>query len=208
MTTGSRSTGQARSVVAIAHVLQLAEAPHACELAFEDVYRAHFDFVWRTARRMSVREESVDDVVQDAFVVVHRRLADYDGRTALRGWLYGILVRVVADHRRRRRRKDAPCTSIDADERGAERFVSTLPPTSEGAEHGEAMELLERILAELTPDHREVLVLSRLEEMSVPEIADALGANVNTVYSRVRVASERFDAIYTRMCEHEGRSGR
>jgi RNA polymerase sigma-70 factor (ECF subfamily) len=177
-------------------------------LRFEDVYREHFAFAWRTVRRMSVRAGSVDDVVQDAFVVVHRRLGDYDPRMSLRGWLYGILVRVVADHRRRARRKDSRCTSIDDDERGTERFASTAPPPSEGVEHGEALALLERILEDLSPEHREVLVLSRLEEMNVPEIAQAIGANVNTVYSRLRAASERFDALYTRLRAGEEPAGR
>lgn len=176
-----------------------ARAGAAAVPSFEAVYREHFAFAWRTARRMSVREANVDDVVQDVFVVVHRRLRDYDGRTSMRGWLYGILVRVVADHRRRVRRKDAPCRSVEDDERGAERFESSAPGPAEQAERGEALALLERILGEMSADHREVLVLSRLEEMSVPEIAECLGANVNTIYSRLRAAAERFDALYAQV---------
>lgn len=164
--------------------------------SFEAAYREHFAFVWRTARRMAVREAHVDDVVQDAFLVLYRKLSEYDGRTSMRGYLYGILVRVVADHRRRGRRKDAPVRSIDEDERGAERFAAESEGPDGHAERGEAVALLETLLAKLSAEHREVLVLSRLEEMSVPEIAECLGANVNTVYSRLRVASERFDALY------------
>lgn len=217
MSTESRPSGQSRALLALSSspdfpVSSSPRAPSApgtsprvLTLRFEEVYREHFDFVWRTARRMSVREANVDDVVQDVFVVVHRRLGDYDGRTSVRGWIYGILVRVVADHRRSARRKDAHCTSIEADERGAERFASPYPPPSEAAERGEAVAHLDRLLSALTPDQREVLVLSRMEEMTVPEIAECLGANVNTIYSRLRTAGDRFDAAHASFRAQEAR---
>jgi len=174
--------------------------------SFEAVYREQFSFVWRTARRMAVREANVDDVVQDTFLVLHRKLDEYDGRTSMRGFLYGILVRVVADHRRRARRKDAPLRSVDEDERGVERFASGGAGPADQVERGEALALLETLLSKLSPEHREVIVLSRLEEMNVPEIAECLGANVNTVYSRLRVACERFDALYAEFRAREERS--
>ncbi len=106
--------------------------------------------------------------------------------------------------------------SMDEDERGAEQFESSWPPPSESAEHGEAVALLQRILGALAAEHREVLVLSRLEELTVPEIADCLDANVNTIYSRLRVAAERFDNAHARIVaeddakatNHEPRIGR
>jgi RNA polymerase sigma-70 factor, ECF subfamily len=166
--------------------------------SFDEIYEAHFDLVWRTARRLGVPESAAPDVVQDTFLVLHRRFADYDGTTPMRAWLLGIALRVVADHRRRFRRKEAPCVPHAADSQGDVAMAASGPRPNEEAEQAETVRLLEQLLAELDKDKREVLVLAQLEEMSVPEIAHALGVNVNTVYARLRAAKRDFDAAYAR----------
>lgn len=164
--------------------------------SFDAVYDEHFDFVWRMARRLGVPESAADDVVQDTFVVLHRRLPEYDGETPIRRWLAGMLTRVVADHRRHYRRKDAAC--VPHPEESDRALPSSAPPPSADAEQSEAVRLLDTLLAEIDEDKREVLVLAQLEEMTVPEIAELLGANVNTVYARLRSARRDFDAAYAR----------
>src|SRR5580693_7433095 len=72
---------------------------------FDTIYRENFRFVWRTAKRLGIEPVFLDDVVQETFVVVHRRLADFARRSSIKTWLYGIVRRVVADHRRGQRRK-------------------------------------------------------------------------------------------------------
>jgi RNA polymerase sigma-70 factor (ECF subfamily) len=147
---------------------------------------------------MGVPESAADDVVQNAFLVIHRRLDDYDGHTPVRGWLLGIISKVVADHRRTYRRKDAHCVSGDDDRHGAEAFPSAGATPLEQLEHAEALQLVVSLLDELDHDKREVLVLAQLEELSAPEIAESLGLNVNTVYARLRAARQAFDAAYVR----------
>lgn len=166
-------------------------------LTFADIYHRHVDFVWRTARRMSVAPSSLDDVVQDVFVVVHRRLVEYDGRAPMRGWLYGITHRVVSDHRRTFRRKQAFLSGTETNEHGEERFASTAPPPSANAERAESIALLEGFLAQLTPEKAEVLVLAHLEQLTVPEIAEGIGVNLNTVYSRLRAARRELEELVT-----------
>src|SRR5688500_19341104 len=72
---------------------------------FAEIYEASFDFVWRSARRLGVKETHVDDVVQEVFMVVHRRLAEFEGRSQLKTWLFGITRRVVGTYHRTARRK-------------------------------------------------------------------------------------------------------
>jgi RNA polymerase sigma-70 factor, ECF subfamily len=164
-----------------------AAAPEA--LAFDGVYRAHFAFVWRSARRLGVRDAALDDVVQEVFVVVHRRLASFEGRSSLRTWLFGITARVVRDHRRAAKRKETP-GGIDPD---------TLPAApSGGAENAEAVQVLHALLDELEDERREVFVMAELEQASVPEIAEALGLNLNTTYSRLRAARQDFEQALAR----------
>jgi RNA polymerase sigma-70 factor (ECF subfamily) len=172
------------------------QARERAPASFDAIYDAQFDFVWRMARRLGVPESAADDVVQDTFVVLHRHLAEYDGETPIRRWLSGIVTRVVADHRRRYRRKDAACVPHPEDSERA--LASNAPEPSAEAEQSEAVRLLDALLSEIDEDKREVLVLAQLEEMTVPEIAELLGANVNTIYARLRAARRDFDAAHAR----------
>ncbi len=174
-------------------------------LDFDAIYDEHFAFAWRTARRMGVPESAAEDVVQDAFLVMHRRLGDYDGHTPVRAWLLGILQRVVADHRRTYRRKDSHLVPHEVDRDGAEMLRSAGPSPLDQAEQAEALQLVVSLLDELDHDKREVLALAQIEELSVPEIAECLGLNVNTVYGRLRAARQAFDAAYAR---HRARNAR
>jgi RNA polymerase sigma-70 factor (ECF subfamily) len=157
---------------------------------FAEVYETHFDFVWRSARRLGVPEAGLDDVVQDVFVTVYRRLGEFEGRSQLRTWIFGILRHTVGDLRRSQRRKP---TEALGDEPSDAR-----PGPHEHAVRDESTQLLSRLLAELDDDQREVFVLAELEQMSAPEIASAIDVNVNTVYSRLRAARQGFEAALKR----------
>jgi len=163
--------------------------PAARPLSFAAVYEEHFAFVWRNLRRLGVPEASLRDAAQDVFVVVHRRLGEYDARSKLRSWLYSILNRVAREYGRRRRRKD-PARVEDAEQVADPR----AEPPDQGAERSESLRLLLRLLDDLDLEKREAFVLSDLEEMTAPEIADALGVNLNTVYSRIRAARRELSA--------------
>jgi RNA polymerase sigma-70 factor (ECF subfamily) len=79
-----------------------------------EIYNEYFDFVWRNARRLGVPASAADDVVQEVFIVVQRRLSEFDGRTQIRSWIFGILVRVVGNYRRTFLRKEARCVPLDS----------------------------------------------------------------------------------------------
>lgn len=206
--TGSRWTGHHSSVgtSSLALPLEGASAPGTDPTSssssaprprptpsFDDVYEHTFDFAWRSARRLGVAPSAVDDVVQDAFLVVHRRLAEFEGRSSIRTWVFGILVRVVADHRRTLRRKGG-LAALPHDD--------LLPSAGRGPAHAleqrQASELLHALLDELDDEKRTVFVLSELEELSAPEIAEIVGVPTNTVYSRLRAAREAFERALAR----------
>jgi len=152
---------------------------------FAALYKQHFAFVWRNLRRLGVPESGLRDAAQDVFMVVHRRSNEFEGRGTAQAWLYSILRRVAADHRRRGRRKDLA---------NAEQTDTLSDPSEPGPEHrasrGEAMRLLLKLLSELDEDKRELLVLVDLEGLSVPEAAETLDCNLNTAYSRLRMARQ------------------
>ena len=185
-------SGLSRSTLAADEAF--ADAAPIARPSFEDTYRTFFPFVFRNAGRLGVHRASIDDVVQEVFLVVHRRLPDYDGRAPIKSWVYGIVAHVVRTHRRTQRRKDPASSDVDAIDLVAE--ASAEPHRL--AEQREAARFLFRILDLLDDDKREVLILSELEQMTVPEVAHAIGANVNTVYSRVKAAKKAFIEIHAR----------
>jgi RNA polymerase sigma-70 factor (ECF subfamily) len=155
------------------------------------IYEEHFDFVWRSAHRLGVPDSAVDDVVQEVFIVVHRQLSSFEGRSSMKTWLFGILRNLVLRQRRSwaRRREEALEESLvaadaaTADEHLAER---------------EARRVLHALLAGLDDDKRAVFVLAELEQMSAPEIAEATGLKLNTVYSRLRLARAEMEKALER----------
>lgn len=187
--------------VALAPDPEPAEAPPK-ELAsgvvvpdFDQIYREHFPFVWRTARRLGVESGALDDICQEVFVVVHRRLPQFEGRSSIRTWVFSILANVVRTHRRtqtRKRVKDRQ-DGVEPDQISAE---SGNP--DEAARRAQMAEVAQRLLEQMDEDKRSVFVLVELEEMSVKEIAEGLNLNVNTVHARLRAARMRFAELAAR----------
>lgn len=164
--------------------------------SFEEIYETHVEWLWHNLRRLGVNDASVDDAVQDVFVVVHRRLHEFEGRSSMKTWLFGIALGIARNHRRsaRRRMPEAPGGTDETDD--------VASPESGGPERraadAEAVRVLYRLLDTLSEEKREALVLSDLEEMSAPEIAVALGLNLNTVYARIRAARIAFEQAVKR----------
>ena len=210
--TGARLAGHRPSVEACAIPVRgvASEAASGSRApSLEDVYRAHFDFAWRQARALGVREGAIDDVVQEVFVVVQKRLAGFEGRSSVRTWLSGIVLNVVRHHRRTVLRKSPHERAERAGESPTD--VDSLPGAGhdphESAARREGAELLQRVLDALDEKKREVLVLAELEEFSAPDIAEILGIPLNTVYSRLRLARLDFERLAARCRACDERRG-
>jgi RNA polymerase sigma-70 factor (ECF subfamily) len=166
-------------------------------LDFDAVYD-HFDFVWRNMGRLGVEPAAVEDATQDVFVVVLRRLADFESRSSIRTWLFGIALRVAHDYRRaaRRRRNHGIVAGDEGDADGV--ADAEAPSPLDSATRTEAVARLHAILAELDEERRAVFILAELEQMSAPDIAEATGTNLNTVYTRLRAARREFNEAVAR----------
>jgi RNA polymerase sigma-70 factor (ECF subfamily) len=189
--------------------LPLSMIQTAPRLSFEELYDQNVDFVWRVLARLGVRSESVEDVAQEVFVVVHRKLWEFEGASSIRTWLFHIARRAVQEHRRVVRRKEPPAGSSEANDAAT---LDHLPGNTEAspdvlAERAQAVQLLHTILGDMDDQKREVFVMVELEQLPAPEIADALGLNVNTVYSRLRLARAAFHEALARH-EAQARSRR
>ncbi len=176
--------------------------PQRASTDFEAVYREHFRFVWRTAKRLGIDEAFLDDLVQETFLVVHRRLGDFEGRSSTKTWLYGIVRRVVADHRRTLRRKPTHGGTAGEGDVDALHDASARAPDA-CLEQAEQVSLLRRLLSELDDDKREAFILAEFEGMTMAEIAEALDVNPNTISSRLRAARREFEEALERATQDE-----
>ena len=164
---------------------------HVAELTFESVYEELFAFVWRTARRLGVAESAVDDVCQEVFVAVHRGLPSFEGRAALRTWVFGILQNSVKTHRRGLARKSPAQRSVGGIV-DPELVSSNDSNPYELVSSAQALRLAHEILEAMGDEKRAVFILVELEQWSVADAADAIGDNVNTVHARLRAARKEF----------------
>lgn len=159
-------------------------------VSLEEVYREHFAIVWRVLRRLGVSSAQLDDATQDVFLVVKRKLPEVAHAGGLRSWIFAIAVRVAREYRRRAARDQAEPLS--------DTLLDNAPNPAQLSELQESIRLLHQLLRELNEKKRTVFVLSELEQLSAPEIAEVLSLNLNTVYSRLRSAKLEFDSALRR----------
>ncbi len=159
--------------------------------------RAHGPYAGRTLRYLGVREADIDDLLQEVFVVVHRRLHEYEPRQRFESWLRVICVNVVRNYRRSERRR--PIVSM------AEPPEDAMPGgQEENLERTQMRRTLLRLLDALPDEQRLVVVLSDIEELSVKEIAEIAGCPMKTVYSRLYAARTTLRAAMRDLLDGEG----
>jgi RNA polymerase sigma-70 factor, ECF subfamily len=159
-------------------------------LTLEQVYAEHHDFVWRSVQRLGIPSAIADDAVHDVFLVVARRLVEFEGRSSIRTWLFAIAIRVAQRHRRTRARQARKEEAL----KGA--TIDAIAPS--GEERRAAADLVHRLLATLPEDRRAVFILIELEGLTAPEVAEAFALKLPTVYSKLRAARIALEAAIAR----------
>jgi RNA polymerase sigma-70 factor (ECF subfamily) len=167
-----------------------------------EIYRDHFDFVYRVAKRLGGNKLDAEDVAQEVFVVVSRRLDSYDAAAAqVTSWLYGITFNVVRALRRRLR--------VELSHRADEADGRDVPVVSlETAELQEAWRVARDVLATMAPKKRDVFVLAEFEGLTCGEIGRIVGAPEETIWSRLHYARRDFArklAMRQKRCQSEVR---
>jgi RNA polymerase sigma-70 factor, ECF subfamily len=154
---------------------------------FRKIYDQYFAFVWRAAANRGVPSAQLDDAVQEIFLVVHRKLPEFEGRSTVRTWLAGIVRRVVADYKKKLGNRAT----------GHELVEDNIPSSDEDParelERRAAMQLVDEILGTMNETQREVFVLYELEQLTTREIAELTETNENTVQTRLRAARTSFE---------------
>lgn len=155
---------------------------------------AHYDFVWRSLRRLGVHDADVDDAAQQVFVTASRKL-EAIRRGCERSFLFQTALRVASDSRRTRRRR----REVAEDELGyTEEPRDPAPATDDLVDLRRARAQLDEILDDMPLDLRAVFVLFELDEATLAEISALLHVPVGTVASRLRRARLQFREAATR----------
>ncbi len=169
----------------------------ASQVSFRDLFEQHASQVWRALRYLGVPEADLPDACQEVFLVVHRRLGDFEGRSSLETWLYGIAVRVAASFRRRAHVRREVVQSIPDDGKDADQ--------DEAVQRGQDRARLLVAMAGLEDGAREAFVLFEIEERPMTEVAEILGLPLRTAYARLHQAR---DAVRKAWTDAEASSGR
>jgi RNA polymerase sigma-70 factor (ECF subfamily) len=168
--------------------------------SFEEIFRGHVVAVTRWAARLGGPGVDCDEVAQEVFVVVQRRLPEFRGDGKLSTWLFRITAKVVANHKRasRRRRLWSRLTRADEDH-----LPGHGPLPGDALEQVEASRRFYEVLDRLAPRYREVLTLFELEELSTDAIAQLLDRPPATIRVWLHRGRQSFVKAWTRRLEED-----
>jgi RNA polymerase sigma-70 factor (ECF subfamily) len=170
-----------------------AASPPGEVLELSSVYRRYGEFVWISLQHLGIRPADLEDIAQEAFIVVHRRLHTFDASGQMTTWLFGICMRLASNYRRRRRWKVEVLSGERTDERPASSMLS-----DELLIRREEREFADRMLNKLDIDKRAVFVLFEIEGLSHAEISSLMNIPVGTVYSRLHAARRKLQKLLAR----------
>lgn len=160
--------------------------------AFSALYRRHFGLVWSLTLHLGVPAAAREDVAQEVWLAIHRRLHSLRPDASSRAWVASIARNVALHHHRtdgRRSRKHSA--------------LNVVTDICERAHATDALASIDVVLRDMDPAQREAFILVAVEELSGPEAAAVLGVPLNTVYSRLRLARARLATALTEIDDEQ-----
>ena len=172
------------------------------ERPFRVLYQRHQEMVWRVCYRFMGNEEDADDLTQEVFLKVHRKLSQYKGQAKFSTWLYRIATTTCIDEKRRRTRQPKIIsTPVDA-----EHMADSLPAEEKGEEEERSRERQERLLAalqRLKAPQRHILLLGDFENRPYIQIAQELGISLSATKMRMMRARSALQKMYRKLEKEE-----
>jgi RNA polymerase sigma-70 factor (ECF subfamily) len=167
------------------------------QAGFDAMYESMVDYVWNVVCRMGVPQADAEDVVQEVFVTVYRRLGEFEGRAQLKTWVFTITAHLVQHYFRTHARRPGDRATAKGTE-----IQSLVDQREDGpasaVERKERYDALDWVLAQLDEAKRLVFVLAEVEQLTLVEIGEIVGANPNTVATRLRAARQAFEKALAR----------
>lgn len=152
------------------------------------LFREHAPFVGRFLQRLGIPTSELDDLLQEVFIVAHRKGGYLPGPAKPRGWLAAITLRVAQAGRRAHRKREPALVEHEV----TNLVLDQGADPAQTLEVRQALDRVQRALDTLPLEQRAVFVLFEIEGESCEGIAQALDIPVGTVYSRLHHARRRF----------------
>lgn len=167
--------------------------------SFEPLIVKYQPRVFATARRYARRESEVEDIVQEVFIKAFQKLGSFRSEAPFEHWLMRLAVRTCYDFlREHQRNRETPFADYAAEDMSwLDRFSNASPESGEPAKH--ARELVEQVMAQLTPDARLILTLLEIEDRSVKEISALTGWSTPLVKVRAFRARAQMRKVMEKM---------
>ncbi|PIP40738.1 hypothetical protein CO110_11080 [Candidatus Desantisbacteria bacterium CG_4_9_14_3_um_filter_40_11] len=155
--------------------------------SFEQVYHEFSDFVYNISIKITSNSHDAEEVTQDTFMKIYRKLKTFGFCSSFKTWVYGIAVNTAINYQRSSIKKESQQVDFET-------IALTLKCNTATAEDNiieqEDSAQLDSLLKELKPEHRVCLILREIEGLSYSEIVGILFIPVNTVRSRLKRARE------------------
>lgn len=165
--------------------------------AFEELVARHRDKIYARAFSMLRNEEEATDLSQEAWVKGWQRLVQFHGDSSFATWMTRIVINLCLDQLRKNKRvRTESIDEMNEETGGVERQMPVITPNpTEGLERGELRARIDKALAQLSYEHRTVLVLHEFEELEYKLIAKKMGCSIGTVMSRLFYARRKMAAL-------------
>ena len=171
--------------------------------SFEPLVRRYQPRIFATARRYARRESEVEDIVQEVFIKAFRKLASFRGEAPFEHWLMRLTVRTCYDFLRAHQRNRETSFSELSDEEGDWLERVKAGPDDVRDDVSAAKQLVERVLAQLSPEARLVITLLEIEDRTVKEIAELTGWSVALVKVRAFRARAQMRKLLERITKEK-----
>lgn len=161
-------------------------------LAFSELVRRYQSRVFSLCLRWLGEPALAEEVAQDIFLSLYRALGNFRGDARLSTWIYRVAINHCKNkslyHRRRQRGRHEPLEGLGDEDAPRREVASDGPGSDAGMHQHEAEQLLDAALAALDEDHRQIILLRDVEDLTYEEIADILSLPKGTVKSRLHRA--------------------
>ena len=166
--------------------------------SFESIYKVYSGFVYNVAFRVLNNRDEAQEISQEVFLTVYRKLKSFKFKSSFKTWIYRITVNMAINYAKKKSKDRDRTVGYDDSE-----FNRTINSTDEEIEREQQEKVISSLLETLNPDQRVCIVLRSVEGLSYQEIAESLNVNINTVRSRLKRARETLLAKRKEMVENE-----
>src|SRR4051794_29041347 len=168
--------------------------------AFDELVTRYRTRIFGMIYNMVHSEQDAWDLAQDSFVKAWKSIGRFRGQSSFYTWIYRIVMNVTIDWLRKKQVKGAGAEFDDAVQlKEVDPAAKTLPKADEmpyeGMQRGEVRAQIDKAIAQLSPEHRAVILMKEMEDMQYNEIAEALGCSIGTVMSRLFYARKKLQTL-------------